>query len=62
MEMMEAGSWKVLLGSRGGVRVGSPGTGEAHRGWGMGWGSGDCKGGDSIKRSRSKFGASDAGV
>lgn len=59
--MMEAGSWKVLLGSGGGVRVGSPRIGEAHRGWGMGWGSGDCKGGDSVKRSRSKFGASDAG-
>ena len=56
MEVMEAGSWKVLLGSGGGkpVHWGCP------QGLGYRLGLWDCKGGDSIKRSRSKFGESDA--
>ena len=36
MEVMEAGSWKVLLGSGGGVGVGSLCIGGAHRGWCIG--------------------------
>ena len=57
MEVMEAGAGRSYWVQG----VGSLCIGGAHRGWGIGWGSGDCKGGDSIKRSRSKFGASDAG-